>query len=400
MNEPIIKVENLNKVFKLYSRPKDRLKEALSPFRKKYHHDYHALKGLTFEVKKGESVAILGRNGAGKSTLLKVLTGVISPTSGNVSVKGRIAALLELGSGFNPMLSGLENVYFQGAIMGFSKEEMELRLPGIINFADIGEFIHQPVRTYSSGMFSRLAFSIAINVDPDILIVDEALSVGDGSFRQKCFRKIKEFINSDKIVLFVSHDLQSMRGICNKAIVLDEGEIYRCGDFSSCSEIYLNKFVLNLKTQDSFDKPQSLYCENFEHIEVVPSTTLVTPKQWMMVGVNFVPKISIQELGIGIFLTNSKSEEVFGINNYMYGISFDGVGAGVSNDIKLRFLFPGLAPGEYSLGFSICDGSFKANKQLVRNNNIVRIVVLPEEPSFQGGFYVYNSINEVEITKC
>jgi len=220
-----IKVENLTKIYKLYNTPMDRLKESLSPLRRKYHHDFHALHDVSFEVKKGDTVGIIGKNGSGKSTLLKVITGVLTPTSGSVTVNGRISALLELGAGFNPELTGIENVYFNGTLMGYSREEMDNRLDAILGFADIGEFVQQPVKTYSSGMFVRLAFAVAINVDPDILIVDEALSVGDIKYQRKCFSKIEEFKETKKTILFVSHSDTIIGNLCKNAILLDDGKL-------------------------------------------------------------------------------------------------------------------------------------------------------------------------------
>ena len=249
MSDVVIKVERLTKFFKLYNSPKHRLLEALHPFRKKYHHDYFAIKDVSFEIRKGESVGILGRNGAGKSTLLKLLTGVLTPSSGEIKVHGKIAALLELGSGFNPDLSGMENIYFQGAIMGFKKEEMELKVKEVIEFAEIGEFIHQPVKTYSSGMFARLAFSIAINVDPDILIIDEALSVGDAIFQAKCMLKLRSMISAKKLtLLFVSHSTFAVRNLCQSALLLDSGELVKYGAASEISELY---FSLNVKANQT-----------------------------------------------------------------------------------------------------------------------------------------------------
>ena len=182
MSDTAISVKNLNKIYKLYKDSRDRLKEAFHPFRKKYHHEFYALNDVSFQVQQGETVGIMGKNGSGKSTLLKIIAGVLSQSSGYVHVTGRISALLELGAGFNPELTGFENAYFNGSILGFSKEEMDNRIDDIISFADIGEFIYQPVKTYSSGMFIRLAFSVATQVEPDILIIDEALAVGDSFF--------------------------------------------------------------------------------------------------------------------------------------------------------------------------------------------------------------------------
>ena len=194
--ESVIQIQNVSKVYKLYENPIDRLKESLHPGGKKYHHDFFALRDISFDVKKGETVGIIGKNGSGKSTLLKIITGVLTPTMGTMNVSGRISALLELGAGFNPEYSGLENVYLQGTMMGYSREDMRERVPEILKFADIGEFINQPVKVYSSGMFIRLAFSVAINVEPEILIVDEALAVGDMSFQAKCMTAFKRMQQS------------------------------------------------------------------------------------------------------------------------------------------------------------------------------------------------------------
>ena len=202
MTDVAISVNHVSKVYKLYDNPMDRLKESLGLSRKKKYKEHYALNGISFEIKKGETVGIIGTNGSGKSTILKIITGVLNPTSGSVQVDGRISALLELGAGFNMEYTGLENVYLNGTMLGFSKEEIDARLQDILDFADIGEFIHQPVKTYSSGMFVRLAFAVAINIDPEILIVDEALSVGDIFFQSKCFRKFEEF---KEIAVFVKH---------------------------------------------------------------------------------------------------------------------------------------------------------------------------------------------------
>ena len=209
-NNTVISVEHVNKVYKLYPRPMDRLIDTfhLMPWRK--YGEHHALKDVSFTVNKGETVGIIGTNGSGKSTILKIITGVLHQTSGEVNVNGRISALLELGAGFNSEYTGMENIYLNGTMIGFSKEEIDAKLQGILEFADIGEFVYQPVKTYSSGMFVRLAFAIAINIEPEILIVDEALSVGDVFFQAKCYRKFDEFKKMGKTILFVSHDLSSI----------------------------------------------------------------------------------------------------------------------------------------------------------------------------------------------
>lgn len=222
-NNTAIKVQGLTKIYHLYDNPQDRLKEALNPFKKSYHHDYYAMDNVSLEIKKGETVGIIGKNGAGKSTLLKMITGVLTPTSGSIETKGKISSLLELGAGFNPEMTGLENIYLNGTLMGFTREEMEPKIDAILNFADIGEFIHQPVKMYSSGMFARLAFSVSINVEPDILIVDEALSVGDMAFQMKCFKKFQDFQEEGKTILFVTHALDTVIRYCTRGIVIDAG---------------------------------------------------------------------------------------------------------------------------------------------------------------------------------
>ena len=223
MNEISVKVDKLTKIYRLYEKPVDRLRESLNIFRKSYHREHYALRDVSFEIKKGETVGIIGVNGAGKSTILKIITGVLNPTSGSVSVNGRISALLELGAGFNPDYSGMENIYLNGTMMGYTKEEVTSRLNDILSFADIGDFINQPVKTYSSGMFVRLAFAVAINIDPEILIVDEALSVGDVFFQAKCYKKIKELAGKATVII-VSHDLNAMTKFCKRIILMSEGE--------------------------------------------------------------------------------------------------------------------------------------------------------------------------------
>jgi len=215
-----ISVRNLTKTYRIFKHPADRIKQALTLGRVHFHQEFTALQDVSFEIKKGESVGIIGRNGSGKSTLLQLICGILKPTSGEVKVDGRISALLELGSGFNPEFTGRENIYFQGAVLGVSRTEMERRFDEIAAFADIGTFIEQPVRTYSSGMFVRLAFAVIAHVDANILVIDEALAVGDVFFQQKCMRYLRAFQDSGGTILFVSHDTSAVVGLCDKAILL------------------------------------------------------------------------------------------------------------------------------------------------------------------------------------
>lgn len=252
MPNSAIQVTNLNKIYKLYDSPQDRLKESLHPLRKKYHHDFHALSNINFSIQKGETVGIIGRNGSGKSTLLKIITGVLTPSSGTVTVNGKVSALLELGAGFNPELTGLENVYFSGTLMGFSREEMDNQLDNILSFADIGQFISQPVKSYSSGMFVRLAFAVQAMVDPDILIVDEALSVGDALFQKRCFQKMEQLISGGTTLLFVSHDQESIRTLTSRAILLKDGKQHKTGLSSEVVLEYRRLLHEDEKTYYSF----------------------------------------------------------------------------------------------------------------------------------------------------
>ncbi|MDR6395712.1 ABC transporter ATP-binding protein [Herbaspirillum seropedicae] len=237
-DQPVIAVKNVSKKFRLFSTAKERLAEALHPLRKQYHKEFWALRDVSFEVGRGEIVGILGRNGSGKSTLLQIICGVMQASSGRVRVKGRISALLELGAGFNPEFTGRENVILNGAIHGFSRKQMLERMDEIEAFADIGEFFDQPIKLYSSGMFVRVAFAAAIHVEPEILVVDEALSVGDSKFQHRCFQRIRSFMEAGKTILVVSHSTDTLLRICDRGVVMDKGEMVLVGDIASAVNRY------------------------------------------------------------------------------------------------------------------------------------------------------------------
>lgn len=226
----VIELRNVSKKFRLYTKPIDRLMESLHPFRKQFHHEHWALKEISFSVQRGETVGIMGRNGAGKSTLLQLITSVLEPSEGEVRVQGRVSALLELGAGFNPEMTGRENVLAQAILMGITRREMTLKMPEIEAFADIGEYIDQPVKSYSSGMFVRLAFAMFISVEPDILIIDEALAVGDAAFQEKCFRKLTEFKDQGKTFILVSHSAALISQLCDRVFIIEKGYVYFEGD--------------------------------------------------------------------------------------------------------------------------------------------------------------------------
>lgn len=254
MSDIAIKVDNVSKLYKLYDKPSDRFKEALGLTKEKKYREHYALSDVSFEVKKGETVGIIGTNGSGKSTILKIITGVLNPTGGKVDVSGRISALLELGAGFNMEYTGIENIYLNGTMMGYSKEEVDDKLQMILDFADIGDFVNQPVKTYSSGMFVRLAFAVAINIDPEILIVDEALSVGDVFFQAKCYHKFAEFKNAGKTILFVSHDLGSIAKYCDRAVLLNKGKKMAEGEPKEIIDLYKQVLVSQAENRELTDE--------------------------------------------------------------------------------------------------------------------------------------------------
>lgn len=297
MKQPAIVLENLTKCYKLYAKPFDRVKEAFSLSKKIYSTEKCVLHNLSATIEKGDVIGIIGTNGAGKSTLLKIITGVLSPTHGKVEIEGKIAALLELGAGFNPEFTGIKNIYLNGTMMGFSRNEMEKKLQGIIEFADIGDFIYQPVKTYSSGMFARLAFAVAINVEPDILIVDEALSVGDIRFQMKCMDKMKSMMDSGTTILFVSHDINAIRRFCTKCIWLRDGEMQVYSETNEVCDMYMDY----LKIKDD--------TETGAQAEIFPTreNELNIPQ--------FVPKAKdvVAEI-VGIRLANEKGKEIKKIN--------------------------------------------------------------------------------------
>ena len=253
-NEYAIQVQDVSKIYKLYDKPIDRLKESLSLTHKNYHKDFFALSDISFNVKKGETVGIIGTNGSGKSTILKIITGVLTPTSGQVRVSGVISALLELGAGFNMDYTGIENIYMNGTMMGFSKKQMDEKLPDILEFADIGDFVYQPVKTYSSGMFVKLAFAVAAHLDSEIMVMDEVLAVGDMKFQQKCLGKMSDVAGQEgRTVLYVSHNMSTIRQLCTRCVVLDQGRVIFDGDVEQAIAVYMETTDVNVVHYDLMD---------------------------------------------------------------------------------------------------------------------------------------------------
>ncbi|MBU1012870.1 MAG: ABC transporter ATP-binding protein [Bacteroidetes bacterium] len=248
--EVVIQLSNISKRYKLYKSKVDRLKESLHPLRKVFHRDFYALENINLEVRKGEILGIIGRNGSGKSTLLKIISGILTPSNGQVFTQGKIVPLLELGSGFNPEFTGIENIFFYSSLMGFSRKDMEERIDQILEFAEIGDFIYQPLKTYSSGMKARLAFAVSVNIDPDILILDEVLSVGDELFRRKCFAKMETFFKAGKTILYVSHSISSVNLLCSRAILIDKGQVLANGIPKMITSIYQKMIFSKIISHD------------------------------------------------------------------------------------------------------------------------------------------------------
>ena len=252
--ESVIDVVNLSKCYRIYDNPSDRLKQVLFRGRKHFYKEFWALKNVSFRVEKGETVGIVGRNGSGKSTLLQMICGTLKPSSGEIKVQGRIAALLELGSGFNPEFTGRENVYMNASLLGLSKNDIDEKLQKILEFADIGDFIDRPVKTYSSGMYVRLAFSVIVHVDANVLVVDEALAVGDMYFQAKCMEHLKSLVKSGVTILFVSHDINAVKALCSSAIYLENGKVVSAGPTQKVVDAYFQSSIRGAKHYSADDK--------------------------------------------------------------------------------------------------------------------------------------------------
>lgn len=361
MTQNAIEIKNLTKKYALYAKPKDRLKEALSPLRKSYHEDFYALNDINVEVKKGEMIGFIGENGSGKSTLLKIITGVLTPTSGSITINGKIAALLELGSGFNPEYSGYENIYLNGMVLGFSKEEVDAMVDDVVAFADIGDHINQPVKTYSSGMFVRLAFAVAINVDPEILIVDEALAVGDLEFQLKCMEKFTELRNAGKTILFVSHDINAIRRFCDRVYWLQNGVVVDEGDTMEVTEKYDN--FLKKKSLKSVDRDKTVVVEKsaVDIVEVkkvdlldenMDSVEMVEQDSTLYVKVIYdVKDTTVKNPVLGIAIRTVDNRYVCGLNTLLDKTEIPWKRG--TNEFYLKYNKMGLLSGEYYFDVAI-----------------------------------------------
>jgi lipopolysaccharide transport system ATP-binding protein len=418
-SEFAIKVEGLNKCYQIYDQPRDRLKQFVLPrlqrglgqTPKRYYSEFWALNKVSFEVKKGETVGIIGRNGSGKSTLLQVICGTLSPTAGIVQTNGRIAALLGLGSGFNPDFTGRENVYMNASVLGLNRKEIDARFDDIVTFADIGDFIEQPVKTYSSGMLVRLAFAVIAHVNADILIVDEALAVGDAFFTQKCMRYLRNFMKTGT-VLFVSHDTGAVVNLCNKAILLDHGHIAEIGPPKDITELYLSTLYKSTQAVDGVcennkDDSTEQVSEQFEYrdmreefinnsnlrndiqvfcfspndagfgtgeAEIVLVRLLDVdgvPLSWFVGGEDVVLEIQclakrdlLQPI-VGFQFKDRLAQVVFADNTYLsYQLNPRPIPQGGKITARFEFRMPVLPPGNYSISAAIADGTQEDHVQL------------------------------------
>ncbi len=408
--KPAITVKDLKKVYKLYDKPSDRFKEAFGLTRKKAK-EHYALNGVSLEIFQGETVGIIGTNGSGKSTILKIITGVLSPTSGEINVSGRISALLELGAGFNMEYNGIENVYLNGTMMGFSQKEIDAKLPEILKFADIGDYVYQPVKTYSSGMFVRLAFAVAINIEPEILIVDEALSVGDVFFQAKCYHKFEEFKKMGKTIVFVSHDLSSISKYCDRVYLLNQGNLLGEGSPKEMIDAFKRVLVGQYEIHDKEDMDIHIP-ENVLNPELLEYGTKQAEMTEFYItddkGVKTTAVIKGTEFTIHVKVAfhdrivapifafsfkNIKGTEITGTNSMIEKAFLEPVEAGVVKEVTFKQNMS-LQGGEYllSLGVTGYEGSeFQVYHRLY---DVLNVTVVSDKDTV--GFYDMNSKVEVK----
>jgi len=325
-----LEVKNLTKVYKLYSKPSDRLIEIF--FRRKKHKVFYANKNISFNLKKGETLGIIGINGAGKSTLLKQIAGVIEPTSGEIIKYGKVTALLELGTGFNPEFTGIDNIYLNGMLIGMNKEEIKNKIDSIVEFSELGNFIYEPLKTYSSGMRMRLAFSIAIHSNPQILIVDEALSVGDAHFSAKCTRALRELKSKNLSIIYVSHDLNSLKLLCDRLILLNQGEIVEEGEPEKVINKY-NFFISKLNDKNNQLELKNSQNNSFGTFDVEikdvnirgeeSNSDVISAGEISIITIKIFSKIDINNMTVGIRIKDKYGQDIFGTNTYHYNMKIN-----------------------------------------------------------------------------
>jgi lipopolysaccharide transport system ATP-binding protein len=383
-------------LFRIYISPADRLKEKI--FRRKYHHEYSALSDISFEVGSGETLGIIGENGAGKSTLLKILSGILLPDSGKREVSGKVTGLLELGTGFNPEFSGIDNIFMNGTFLGMSRSEIDEKKDIIIEFAELGEFIHEPIKTYSSGMMMRLGFAIAIHADPECFLVDEALSVGDAYFQQKCMRKIQEFKEQGGSILFVSHDMNAVKVLCDRAIMLEQGRIVSTGTPKEVVDYYdsmiLRKSYQGDKNDISIERIHRdggihsdlkseaikltyirILSEKGEEIQSIQS------EDTLIIEFQLQTNITLEDPHFGFMIRNRLGQEIFQVSTYCMGWKTSSISS--NSEIKGQFTMAcPLHPGDYFITLGVADknyGSGNYEKSLFFIHDLVRFQVKRNE---------------------
>lgn len=407
MSKYAIQIQYLTKIYRLYNKPQDRLKESLSLTRKKYHTDFYAIDNLSIRVLQNSTIGIIGTNGSGKSTLLKIIAGVLNPTSGSVQVNGRVSALLELGAGFNPEYTGLENIYLSGTIMGYSKEEIEQKVGDIVEFANIGEFIKQPVKSYSSGMFARLAFSVAISVNPDILIVDEALSVGDVRFQQKCFREMEKF-KKEKTILLVTHDLGVITKFCEKTLWIEKGKFMDFGDSQEIGKKY-QAYLQDAKLEKVSSSKQEITTKGQFQLEQIPVSAedfgdkeseilgiglfdaksglrleFVYPNTDVSIIVRVHHKNSLYQGVVGFTVKDRLGNIVFQTNSFVLDCPLDEE-IGVK-DYCFTFQMPSLNEGNYTISPAVASGTMDTHSTTHWIHDALLFNVLNTAPYYLQGF--------------
>ncbi len=393
-HENVIEIENISKHYKLYNSPMDRLKEALHVRGKTYHKDFYALDGVSCHVKRGECVGLIGMNGSGKSTLLQIIAGVLHPSQGTLKVKGQISALLELGAGFNPEFNGVENIRFQCSIMGIATAKVTALIQEILNFAEIGEFAYQPVKTYSSGMYVRLAFAVAINIDPDILIVDEALAVGDAYFQAKCMRKIREFRAAGKTLLFVSHDPGAVKSLCDRAYLLHKGKLIQGGKPAEVFNSYNSLIAMKEENPEGTELGQALKeaiksRSGNQKIQIVDVsmlnqdhrlTDIFTSGEQVQISITCTIHHDVENPTVGILIRDRLGNDIFGTNTHLLSIDTGLFKAGGKRTIA--FMMPlNIGAHLYSLTVALHTDETHIHESFdwINDALIFRVIQSPEE---------------------
>jgi len=405
----MIKVDGISKKFKLYRSPADRLREIL--FRKQYHKDFVALDNISFEIGNGQTLGIIGQNGAGKSTLLKILSGIVIPDKGTIQIDGKVTGLLELGTGFNAEMTGLENIYMNGTLIGMTRDEIDKKKQTIIDFSELGEFIHEPIKTYSSGMVMRLAFSIAIHADPKCFLVDEALAVGDAYFQQKCMRKIQEFRAGGGSIVFVSHDMNAVKTLCDSAILLDHGRVIDSGEPKEVVDFYQNMILKKMHQGDVPAEVQArknerehttnnsgistgevelvsfkIYNEKREEISYIESEKTVKiiyeVKAWK----------ELDDPHFGLIIRNNLGLSIFETNTYCMRIKTKKILKDQISKLEWTMQFP-LSAGSYSFSVGVAnkgynDASFKEILLLIHDITIIHVLSNSASIKYSGIFNI------------